>query len=131
MAHSLILFDGVCAFCSASVAFLLHHAAGDPFRYVPSQSDAGQRLLREHGMGGGSPGSMVLIEDGILHLRSAALMRIARRLDWPWNLAQWTVVIPAAVRDAIYDLVAKNRYRLGRNQTCLMPTADLRAKFLG
>ncbi len=121
MARSLILFDGVCAFCNAGVGFLQHHAVGDPFGYVPSQSDVGQRLLRERGIASGSPGSMVLIEDGAVYMRSAALVRIARRLNWPWNLAQWAVVIPEGVRDVIYNLIARNRYRLGRNQVCRIP----------
>ncbi len=79
----------------------------------------------------GDPESMVLIEGERVFLRTTAALRIARRLRGAWPLAYAFVVVPAFLRDALYRLVAKNRYRLfGRSEACRVPTPGVRARFL-
>ncbi|HEU4536527.1 MAG TPA: thiol-disulfide oxidoreductase DCC family protein [Polyangiaceae bacterium] len=130
---AIVLFDGVCNFCSAGVNFIIDRDPGGHFQFAPLQSEVARELLRERGVAPpeGDPESMVLIEGERVSLRSTAALRIARRLRGPWRLAYALVVVPAFVRDALYRLVAANRYRLfGRADACRVPTPELRARFL-
>ena len=101
-------------------------------RFASIQSDAGRKLMREHGLAiDGDPTSIVLVEDGRAYERSAAALRIARRLRFPWKLAWVWIVVPRFLRDAVYDFVARHRYRwFGKNDACMVPTPELRARFL-
>lgn len=130
-ANPVVLFDGVCNLCNGSVNFLLDRDHRETFRFASLQSDAGQRLLAEHGLPADDFDSFVLVEEGRAYTRSTAALRVARRLGFPWRLASLLLVIPAFLRDPFYDLVAKNRYRwFGKEETCRVPTPELRARFL-
>src|SRR6266545_5452736 len=122
-----ILFDGVCNLCNAAVGFVISRDPAGRFRFASLQSEAGQRLLAEHGLSGAPLSSVVLIEQGRAHTRSAAGIRIARRLASPWlrALAYLGAALPPALRDYVYDLVARHRYRwFGRTDACRMPTPE-------
>ncbi len=128
-----ILFDGVCNLCSASVNFVIDRDPGARFRFAPLQSEAGREILTAHGesIPVGDPDSIVLVEDGAVYERSTAALRIARDLGGPWSLLYVFIIIPAFVRDAVYRLVARNRYRwFGKSDACRVPTPELRARFL-
>jgi predicted DCC family thiol-disulfide oxidoreductase YuxK len=130
---AVVLFDGVCNLCSASVRFIVERDPGAYFKLASIQSDAGQRLFREHGLVVplGDPTSIVLIEDGRVYERSTAALRIARRLRGIWKLAWAFIVVPRPLRDAMYDVVAKHRYRwFGKTDACMVPSPELRARFL-
>jgi predicted DCC family thiol-disulfide oxidoreductase YuxK len=128
---SVILFDGVCNLCSGFVQFVIARDRARRFRFASLQSDAGRRCLEACGVAGRLPDSIVLIEDGAVFTRSAAALRIARRLGLPWSIAAAFVVVPPPVRDFVYDLVARNRYRwFGKRDVCLVPTPELRERFL-
>jgi predicted DCC family thiol-disulfide oxidoreductase YuxK len=130
---AIVLFDGVCNFCSASVNFIIDRDPDAQFQFAPLQSDVARELLRERGvtLPEGDPESMVLLEGDRLSMRSTAALRIARRLRGPWKLSYGFIVVPALVRDALYRLVASYRYRLfGRSEACRVPTPELRARFL-
>ena len=109
-----VLFDGKCGFCARSIRFLLAHQKPGALRLVPSQSDAAQQLLAELGITQ-RPASIVLVEDGQLRVRSDALLRISRYMRWPWNLLAYAAVIPAPLRDSVYDWIAANRYRWSKS----------------
>jgi predicted DCC family thiol-disulfide oxidoreductase YuxK len=132
-APATILFDGVCNLCNGFVQFVIRHDARGHFRFAALQSDAGRALLAAHGQAAratADPDSVVLIEDGRAYTHSAAVLRIARHLDgWRWlGLGR---VLPAALRDAIYRWVARHRYRwFGRQESCWLPTPELKARFL-
>lgn len=124
-------FDGFCALCSASARFVIAHDPQARFRLLPAQSPLGQALYRHYGLDPVTLDSVILIVEGRAHLRSEAAIRVASALGWPWRLAGVLRLLPLPVRDALYDLVARNRFRLfGRRDTCHRPTPDQTARFL-
>ena len=125
----MLLFDGVCTLCNGFVQFVIERDPAGRFQFAPLQSDAAARLL---GVAPPPlPDSLVLLEDGRLFTRSTAALRVARRLRFPWPLAYVFVAVPRPVRDWVYDAVARNRYRwFGRRDVCMVPTPDLRSRFL-
>lgn len=127
-----VVFDGVCNLCNASIDFLLRHDRRGVFRFASNQSGAGRKLLSERGVDPENVQSVYLVEaDGRVSSKSTAVLRIARELGWPWRLATVFRVVPRPVRDVVYDLVARSRYRLfGRRQTCRLPKPEERARFL-
>jgi predicted DCC family thiol-disulfide oxidoreductase YuxK len=128
---ALILFDGVCNLCNATVRFIIARDPRARFRFAPLQSDAAcERLARAGGVPAGQA-SVVLIENGRLYTRSAAALRIARALRFPWPMLYGLIVIPRPIRDRAYEFVARRRYRwFGRSQACVLPTPELRDRFL-
>ena len=130
-AAEVILFDGVCGLCNRLVNFVLGADKRARFRFAALQSSSGRRLLAEHGLSTTDFDSVILIVDGRVFQRSSAVLQILRRLGFPWSLLWPAVLIPAHVRDAMYDAVAKRRYRwFGRTASCRVPTAAERTRFL-
>ncbi|WP_298715046.1 thiol-disulfide oxidoreductase DCC family protein [Chitinophaga sp.] len=128
---AVILFDGVCRFCNGSVNFVLRHDKSGRFRFAPLQSEPGQRLMAEHGIDREKTDSFVLIEGGKPYLKSTAALRVARGLGFPWNLLWAFMIVPAFIRNAVYDRIARNRYRwFGKMDACMVPDAEMRSKFL-
>lgn len=129
--HPIVIFDGVCNFCSASVNFLLSHDRAGVFRFAPLQSDAGRRLLEHVSLPPLDADTFVLIEGDRHRVRSDAAIAVARRLPAPWRWAASLAVLPPAWRDALYRLIARNRYRwFGRRQACMVPSPEVRSRFL-
>jgi len=130
--HPVILFDGVCNLCHWAVRFVIRRDRAAVFRFAAQQSDAGGSLLAMAGEpASGSGDSVILIERGVVHRRSTAALRIARRMRFPWTLMYGLIIVPRSLRDRGYDFIAQNRYRwFGRQETCLVPSEELRARFL-
>jgi len=129
-----ILFDGVCNLCNSAVQWVIERDKDRRFYFASLQSDAARREL-EKVLGrdeiGALPDSIVLLDSDGVHTRSAVALRIARGLGRPFALLQLGIVLPRPIRDATYDLVARNRYRwFGRRATCMTPTPDIAARFL-
>ncbi|MBV9470114.1 MAG: thiol-disulfide oxidoreductase DCC family protein [Abitibacteriaceae bacterium] len=130
-AESIILFDGVCNFCSHSTNFIIQHDPQHRFKFAPLQSAAGQALLQQYHLPTGELNSVILIEHGRVYDRSTAVLRIARRLNKLWPLAYWLMMVPPFLRDTVYNWVARHRYHLfGQRDACMMPTPDVQARFL-
>ena len=126
-----VLFDGVCNLCNGAVNFIIDRDKEQRFRFASLQSDVGQELLTQHQLPASYLGSLVLIEGGQVSVKSTAALRIARQLDGGWSLWYGFIVLPSAIRDFFYDIVARNRYRLfGQSDTCRYPTEAERARFL-
>jgi predicted DCC family thiol-disulfide oxidoreductase YuxK len=126
-----ILFDGVCGLCNRWVSFVLQRDESGTFRFAALQSEAGGALLRSHGLPPDQLETVVLIAEERAYTRSAAVIEILRRLGFPWSLAVIGAVFPSGLRDGLYDFVARNRYRwFGRTETCRIPTAGERKRFL-
>ena len=126
-----MLFDGVCDLCAGSVRFIIARDPGSYFRFASLQSDTGRRLLESHGYEPGALSSVVLLEGGRSYERSAAALRIARRLSGGWPALGALKVVPRPLRDLVYDWIAANRYRwFGKRDACMVPTPELRARFL-
>ena len=126
-----ILFDGVCNLCNGFVQFVIARDPSARFRFATLGSVPALSLLREAGAPASLPDSIVLIEDGRVFVRSAATLRIARGLCFPWPLAYGVIVVPRFIRDCVYDVIAAHRYRwFGTRESCWLPTPDLRRRFL-
>lgn len=131
LSHPIILFDGDCAFCSASVRFIIRRDPHARFRFAPLNSPAAARLLAEHNAPTPLPDSLILLDAQALHVRSTAALRIARRLRFPWPLLSILTLIPRAWRDALYDAFARRRKRiLSSRPHCELPTPDVARRFL-
>lgn len=129
---AIVLFDGVCNLCHGAVRFILKRDGNGHFRFASLQSETGHALLARHFADPGDiPDSMVLIEQGKAHVASDAVLRILPRLGPGWRLLSPLRLVPRVLRDAVYRLVARHRYRLfGRQDQCLIPTPDLQSRFL-
>jgi predicted DCC family thiol-disulfide oxidoreductase YuxK len=131
MRSDLIIFDGVCHLCTRSVKFILAHESAPTLRFVPLQSAAGARTMREFGLSAEDAKTFVLVVDGKPYVRSEAAIHVARYLRRPWRMLSGIRVFPRALRDWGYDLIARNRYRwFGRSETCIVPTPELRSRFI-
>ena len=127
----IVIFDGVCNLCERSVRFILEHESAPTIRFVPLQSPAGARMTRELGLCAEDAKTFVLVVDGQPYVRSDAAIRVARHLRNPWRLLGVIRVVPTALRDWGYDIVARNRYRwFGRAESCMVPTAALSTRFI-
>lgn len=128
---SVILFDGVCNLCNASVDFVIKRDRKDRFRVGALQEEAGKKLLSNFKVNPEYLDSLVLIEDGKIYFRSTAALRIAKKLPGLWPLFYGFIILPPFLRDGIYDWIGKNRYRwFGKKNTCRIPTEAEKAKFL-
>ena len=128
----ILLFDGVCNFCAASVRFVIQRDPAGAFRFASLQSETARELLREHNLDPDAMDSVVLIEGGHAWRESDAGLRVCRRLVWPWRWLWPLRFVPRVLRDAVYRFIARNRYRwFGKSDTCMVPTPEVRARFLG
>jgi len=122
--HPLIVFDGMCVLCSANAQFVLKHDRRRRFRLTTAQGALGTALYRRFGLPTDEYETMLVVEQGRLLTQSNAAIAIARGLGWPWRAAAAARIVPRPVRDALYRLAARNRYRLfGRRETCWAPSA--------
>lgn len=131
MAQPVIFFDGVCNLCNAAVQFIIKHDKAAVFKLAALQSAAAAQLLQSLPIPGDTANSILLLEDGKLYARSTAALRIARHLRGSWKLLYVFILVPAFLRDAVYKLVARNRYRiLGKQDSCMVPAPELQHRFL-
>jgi predicted DCC family thiol-disulfide oxidoreductase YuxK len=127
----IIIFDGVCAFCSAWVQFALKHDKSGEFRFIPAQSDLGHALYVHYGLDPTDYQTNILIENGIGYFKSDGSIRMIKRLGFPFSLVRAARILPPPVLDWGYELIAQNRFRLfGRRDSCFMPTPELANRFL-
>lgn len=130
-AHPILLFDGVCNLCNGFVQFVIARDPPGRFRFAALGTAAAASVLREVGVAEPLPDSIVLVEDGRVFTRSDAALRIARGLRFPWPLFYGFVAVPRFIRDRLYDAIAARRYRwFGRRETCMVPTPELKRRFL-
>lgn len=128
---AIVLFDGVCNFCNGSVNFIIEHDKAGYFKFSPLQSEIGGELMAKHGIDKTETDSVILIEDEKAYTHSTAALRIAQKLDGIWSWTHALRIVPRAIRDFFYKTFAKHRYRLfGRQDACMMPTREIRARFL-
>jgi predicted DCC family thiol-disulfide oxidoreductase YuxK len=129
--ENLILFDGVCNLCNASVKFIIKRDRRDKFYFASLQSLFGKSQLKKFGLNTDEFFSVVLIKQDKAFLRSDAAIEIARDLSGLWPLLYYLKIIPAFIRDFFYNLISKNRYRLfGKQDSCMLPTAEMKTKFI-
>lgn len=127
----LLFFDGVCNLCNGLVRFIIGHDRHKRFRFASLQSGIGQRFLDVHGLASQNLDSLVYWRKGRVLTRSTAALNVARDLSGAWPVAFAFIVVPRFIRDAVYDLIARKRYRwFGKQDSCMVPTAQLKERFL-
>ncbi len=125
------LFDGVCVLCSRGVQYTLKHERAQTIRFVAIQSDEGRAIAHEHGVNPDDPETFLFIEKGRALPKSDGIIALVEHLRGPARILRVGRFLPKALRDVLYDLIAGNRYRLfGRFETCLVPDADTRHRFV-
>jgi predicted DCC family thiol-disulfide oxidoreductase YuxK len=125
------LFDGVCNVCSSSVRLALMMDRKGVIRFTPIQSNYGRALAIAHCIDPDQPQSFLFFDQGRALDKSAAVLALLARMPAPWRWLGVTGLLPAPWRDAAYDWIAANRYRLlGKRKTCMLPTPAQRARFL-
>ena len=125
-----ILFDGVCVFCSRWVRFVAERDTRKRFRFTTIQSAYGIRLAQAVGINPDDPDTNAVIHGGVAYFKSDAALTVLSNLPgWGWVRA--LRVIPKPMRDAVYGVVARNRYRIfGKYEECFVPDADMRARVM-
>ena len=127
----IILFDGVCNLCNGWVKFVIRHDPQATFRFAALQSEAGARFLTQFNLNTVDFQTFIFIEGAQAYQRSTAALRVLKALGGIGSLAYLFIIIPRPIRDFIYNWVAKNRYQwFGKSDSCLMPTAENKQRFL-
>ena len=126
----IIFFDGVCNLCNSSVQFVIKKDKDNKFRFASLQSQAGQEILQQFNLSQSDFNSFILFEDGKLYTRSTAALRVLSQLrGWKWS--RIFNVVPRFLRDGVYNVVARNRYKwFGKQESCMVPSPDLVSRFL-
>src|SRR5687767_934224 len=129
--HPIILFDGICNFCNAMVNFIIRQDSRKIFRFATLQSQAGQALLSRHQIDWKANDSFVVIENDKAYQKSTASLRLYNKLSWYWKWTQLFWIFPKFFRDAVYNFIAKNRYKwFGKKEKCMIPEAGVKERFL-
>lgn len=127
----IVVFDAQCLLCNGWVQFLLRHDHRQVLKFASIQGGVGRRLLAEAGLEVDGLQTLLLVEGDRTWQHTAAIFRVLHALGWPWRLAWLAWLVPSFVRDPLYRLVARNRYRVfGRTETCVLPPPNYRARFL-
>jgi predicted DCC family thiol-disulfide oxidoreductase YuxK len=129
--NAIVLFDGICNFCSASVLFIIKRDPAGYFRFAALQTDNGRFITERHGINLESTDSIILIENDRVFYRSDAALRISRRLRGAWKLFYVFIIIPPFIRNFVYDIIASNRYRwFGKRDSCFIPDESIMSRFI-
>ncbi|WP_227871866.1 thiol-disulfide oxidoreductase DCC family protein [Paenibacillus bovis] len=129
--HPIVLVDGVCHFCQGATKFIIKRDPKGIFHFASIQSEVGQKLMQKGGLRTDTMDTFVLIEKGQFYTRSTAALRIARRLRYAWPLLYAFIVVPKVLRNSVYNLIARNRYRwFGKSDQCMLPTPEIRERFI-
>jgi len=131
--HPVLLFDGVCNFCNGSVLFVIRRDQQGLFHFASLQSTVGQHLLESYSVDADPVSTLVLIQGGRAYIKSSAVLRVALHLGLGWRiLGALGLLVPRFLRDAAYSVLVKYRYRwFGKSDVCMVPTPELRERFLG
>lgn len=129
--EAIILFDGICNLCSGSVQFVIKRDPAAYFKFASLQSAFGQQQLQKFGLDRESFQSIILIRGNHYDQRSNAALEIARKLKGGWPLLYGFKILPRFLRDSVYNLISRNRYKLfGKKDACWIPTPELKSRFL-
>lgn len=128
----LILFDGVCNLCNSSVQYVIKHDKKNQFMFTALQSDVGKEIITKYNIDTSKTDSILLYtpEKGVVS-KSTAALKVAINLGFPQNIMGVFFIVPPFIRNWVYDYIAKNRYKwYGKQESCWIPTPELKSKFL-
>lgn len=126
--HGLIFYDGECGFCQFWIQFLLKRDHKNYFLFTPLQGKLALKYIEKSRIF--DLDTVILYENNVLYEESNAVLRIAKKLSWPWNFFYILVIIPNFIRNFVYKLIAKNRHRIAKNSSCMLLNENERNKFL-
>lgn len=127
----IILFDGVCNFCNSAVNFVIKRDKKGRLFFTPLQGSTGRQLLKQYDLPLTEMNSFVFIDKGKAYTRSTASLKVCRYLSGLWPLCYGFIIVPAFIRNGIYDWISRNRYKwFGVREQCMIPTPDVKARFL-
>jgi predicted DCC family thiol-disulfide oxidoreductase YuxK len=127
----ILLYDGVCNLCNSLVGFVIRNDPDRLFKFASLQSVTGQRLLRAFGLPLQDLHSFVFISGDTYFLRSAAVLEVLRKMRRPWKWLYPLITLPAGLRDLVYRMIARSRYRIfGKKDRCILPDVSVRERFL-
>lgn len=127
----IILFDGVCNFCNYWVNFAIRHDKKKRLLFTPLQGETAKQLLPLHHINPNALSSVILIDNGKAYTQSSAALRICKHLNGGWKLFYGLMIMPKFIRDFLYNIIARNRYRwFGKKEACMIPSPEIRERFL-
>ena len=127
----LVIFDGVCNLCNGTVQFIIKRDIKKRFSFTTYQSITGQDILSQHGFSATDQSTVVYVKNEVPYFKSKAVLEILRDLGCCWNLLYILIVIPPFIRDFVYDIIAKSRYRVfGKRESCMVLTSEIMDRFL-
>ena len=128
-----IFFDGICNLCNASVIFIIRHDKRGRFKFASLQSEFAKDFLKKHAMFADArslPDSLILVQENKIYFKSEAALEISRQLSGIWKVLIIFGIIPRTLRDWLYDVVARNRYKwFGKRQSCMVPSPEISERF--
>ena len=131
MKSQILLFDGVCNLCNATVQFVLKRDKNHHFKFASLQSKFGQEFLKKHNLNTANFNTFILIEDNSYSIKSAAILKVFKQLGDFWRTLYAFIIIPKIIRDSLYDVVARNRYSIfGKKKGCMIPNKKISARFI-
>ena len=131
MNSPLLIFDGVCNLCNSSVAFIIRHDEKKRIRFSPSQSEFSKKLLAQKNITSFYSSSVILFHNNKFYTKSSAVLHIAKLMGWPFKILFIFIVIPYPIRDFIYKMIARNRYKwFGKKDKCMVPSEEVRERFV-
>lgn len=129
ISHPILFFDGKCNLCNKTVQFIIRHDNKRLFHFAPLQSVAGQKVL-DH-FNGRTPDSVILYYNNTYYIKSRAALQVFKFLGGFWRLLYIGIIIPPFIRDGMYNVIARNRYKwFGKRAECMVPTPDLASRFM-
>lgn len=129
MSRDIVFFDGVCNLCNNSVQWIIRHDPAGLFLFAPLQGSTAKSILTEAQLK--AVDSIVYLNGNKVHVKSSAALRILGKMRFPYNLALVFLIVPTFIRNAVYDFVARNRYKwFGKQEACMLPTPELKRRFL-
>ncbi len=129
--QGIILFDGVCNLCNSAVNFVIKRDKKSLIQFAPLQSEMAHVSLADRNISAEEMKSFIFIEEGTVYTQSTAALKVCRYLSGLWPLFYGFIIVPRFIRDGIYKWVARNRYKwFGKKDECMIPTPELKAKFL-
>lgn len=130
-AKPLILFDGICNLCNGAVQFVIKHDSAGKFLFASLQSEAGQELLKKYNLPIDNFNSFILLQDEMVYSKSTGALKVAQQIKGAWSWLYIFIIIPKFIRDGVYTWIANNRYKwFGKKDACMIPTPELKARFL-
>jgi len=128
---TILLFDGYCNLCHSSVQFVLKHEKNHDIYFASLQSKVGEDILSYYSIDPKETDSLVLIEKNKAYTKSSAALRLSKHLKGLFPVTFGFIIIPAFIRNLVYDFIAKNRYKwYGKKDSCMVPDPELAKRFL-